>query len=86
MNKYYFTYGSSEKYPFRRGWTEVIAPDLATACAIFRVFHPDCYEGVLNCCDVYSEAEFAKTEMSKEGNYGVRAHEIITLQRELLNN
>ena len=40
MSKFYFTYGS-EGHPFVGGWTEVEAPDLGTACATFRAFHPD---------------------------------------------
>lgn len=86
MNKYYFTYGASEDFPFQRGWTEVIAPNLAAACEIFRMIHPDRYEHTLNCSDIYSEAEFQRTQMCVEGNFGIRAHEIITLQHTLLNN
>lgn len=86
MNKYYFTYGTSEDFPFQRGWTEVVAPDLSAACSLFRMIHPDLYEHTLNCSDVYSEAELQRTQMYAEGNFGVRAHEIITLQHVLLNN
>ncbi|MGN1370613.1 MAG: hypothetical protein ACI4WX_17195 [Aristaeellaceae bacterium] len=85
MNKFYFTYGTSELYPFKGGWTEIVAPDRSAACAIFRMFHPNSYNGCLNCSEVYSRDEFVKTGMYKEGNFGVRAHEVITLKRKLLS-
>lgn len=80
MNKYYFTYGT-EGQPYRGGWTTVEAPDRKTACALFRVFHPNKTEGLLNCSSVYNEEEFRKTRMYKEGNFGVYEQERITLER-----
>ena len=87
MPKFYFTY-SSEGQPFCGGWTEVEAPDRHAACAAFRAYHPDKTEGLLNCCSCYTEEDFKKTSMYQQpdGNFGYRCHEIITLQRELLNN
>lgn len=86
MPKFYFTYGS-EGQPFCGGWTEVEAPDIHAACAAFRAYHPDKIEGLLNCGSVYEEADFMRTAMyGPEGNFGRRCHEIITMQRELLNN
>lgn len=87
MPKFYFTYGS-EGQPFCGGWTEVEAPDRHAACAAFRAYHPDKTEGLLNCCSCYTEEDFKKTSMYQQpdGNFGYRCHEIITLQRELLNN
>lgn len=87
MPKFYFTYGS-EGQPFCGGWTEVEAPDFHAACAAFRAYHPDKTEGLLNCCSCYTEEDFKKTSMYQQpdGNFGYRCHEIITLQRELLNN
>ena len=87
MPKFYFTYGS-EGQPFCGGWTEVEAPDRHAACAVFRVYHPDKTEGLLNCCTVYTEENFKKTSMYQrpDGNFGYRCHETIILRRELLNN
>ena len=86
MSKFYFTYGS-EGHPFVGGWTEVEAPDFDSACAVFRMFHPDKIEGLLNCCTVYVEENFKKTAMyGPAGNFGRRCLETITLQRELHNN
>lgn len=87
MPKFYFTYGT-EGHPFFGGWTEVEAPDFESACSVFRVYHPNKIEPLLNCCTVYTEENFKKTSMYErpDGNFGYRCHETITLRRELLNN
>ncbi|MBQ9348340.1 MAG: hypothetical protein IJT94_13570 [Oscillibacter sp.] len=78
---YYFTYGS-EGQPFRGGWTAVYAPDKETACALFRIFHPN-KDGFLNCCTVYSAEEFQNTSIYRYGNLGAHLHERISFQREV---
>lgn len=87
MPKFYFTYGT-EGHPFFGGWTEVEAPDRHMACTVFRAYHPDKTEGLLNCCSCYTEEDFKKTSMYQrpDGNFGYRCHETIILRRELLNN
>lgn len=80
MRIFYFTYGSDGQ-PFSGGWTEIEAPDVRSACALFRAFHPDKAEGLLNCSSVYSEEGFSKTGMQKEGNLGARCRERITVTR-----
>lgn len=79
---FYFTYGS-EGQPFRGGWTTVYAPDMATAIALFRVFHPDKEEGLLNCCMLYTAEKFLSTSMYRYANLGARLHERIDLHREV---
>ena len=82
MSVFYFTYGTAKGQPFMGGWTEIEAPDRASACALFRAFHPDKTSGLLNCADVYTEANFRRSEMSgPEGNFGARCHERITVTR-----
>ena len=80
MASYYFTYGT-EGQPFFGGWTEIEAPDGRTACALFRAYHPDKTEGLLNCSSVYNEDAFRKTHMPREGNFGAWCHERITVKR-----
>ena len=87
MARFYFTYGSDERFPFRYGWTLVEAPDIHTAHAAFRLFHPDRTpeSHKLNCADVYSEKAFKDTEMYLKGNYDERCHERIVLTREVFS-
>ena len=81
MQHFFFTSGTDGQ-PFCGGWTEIEAPDMSTACAIFRAYHPDRHEGLLNCADVYTEATFKKTGMDgPEGNFGHHCRERITVIR-----
>ena len=77
MNKFYFTYGTDEGYPFEGGWTMVIAPDEAAAVQVFRIYHPN-REGsdFVNCACIYGET-FEQSESYKTGNFGGYCHEII---------
>ena len=84
MKRFYFTYGS-EGQPFCGGWTEVIAPDIDTAIALFRAYHPDRWEGILNCAGAYSEERFRKTSMFANGNLGHRCWETITFSVERIS-
>lgn len=77
MPRYFYTYGSSPDYPFKNGWTEVIALNRGQADAFFRAAHPDIHPGILNCAIVYSEAEFAKSVMMKKTNFGAGCHETL---------
>ena len=85
--KFYFTYGSDERFPYQNGWTEVDAPDKSTACAAFRHYHPDRDPEIpcLNCAEVYTES-FAETLVPFGVNHEGRCHERITLTRELLED
>lgn len=69
MPRFYFTYGTDERYPFQGGWTEIEAPDLHSACQMFRIYHPDKTEGLLNCASFYSEEQFNSSDMPVKGNF-----------------
>lgn len=75
VKKFYFTFGTSESYPFQGGWVEIFAEDRKKAAEVFRKHHPDKFEGTLNCADVYSEEGFSKTKMV-DGNFGERCHAV----------
>ena len=81
METFYFTYGL-EGQPFVGGWTEIIAPDSRTAIDVFRAFHPDKFEGILNCASFYREKVFIGTKMYKDGNFGARCHEKIVITQQ----
>ena len=64
------------------GWIEIEAPDIHAAAALFRAYHPDKTEGILNCSSVYAEEQFERSKMSgPDGNFGRRCHERITVTR-----
>ena len=78
MEKFYFTYGQSESFPFQDGWTEVYAENMGQAQALFRAVHPDKIPGILNCSFTYTEKQFEKGDIYKKGhNYGKACHEVI---------
>lgn len=86
MGKFYFTYGISDQAYFG-GWTEIEAPNMSLACGVFRMYHPDKTEGLLNCSSVYDEQTFRKSDMFTTGNFGFRCHEKITvaIDRKLMD-
>lgn len=79
--RFFFTYGISPSYPFRGGWTEVEAPSYSAARALFRIYHPDKTEGLLNCADIYTEESMMTSDMWRTDNLGSRCHERITVTR-----
>lgn len=79
MNKYYFTFGTSEQFPFCGGWVEVFAPTRAAAVSTFRAKYPDVNEGIVNCSDIYTADQFSRSEMVN-GNLGACCHEILFCQ------
>lgn len=82
MPKYYFTYGTTRHQPFYGGWTEIDAPNMALACAVFDLQHPSKSGGRLNCADVYAEKMFVETQMAETGNFGHKCREKITVNIE----
>lgn len=79
MQKFYFTFGTSEQFPFCGGWVEVVAPDYKTAVRTFRSKYPDVNEGIVNCSDIYTAAQFEGSEMV-DGNLGSKCHETLFCQ------
>lgn len=77
MARFIYTFGSSESFPYRGGWVEVIADDLREAHKKFRAHFPDQTPGILNCCDYYTEDQFIGTDMPITGNRGEYCYEII---------
>ena len=82
MEKFYFTFGTSERFPYCGGWVEVLAPDRSAAVKTFRAKYPDVHEGIVNCADIYTAAQFESSGMSS-GNRGSFCHEILSYKEEL---
>lgn len=74
LSNYYFTFGMDEGYPFKARWVRVEAESLNQAQELFRRHFPDRILGVLNCADYYTEAQFERTGMAAEGNFGRFCH------------
>lgn len=77
MERFYFTFGTSEQFPYCGGWVEVLAPDYHAAVKTFRKKYPDIHKGMVNCSDIYTEEQFKKSEMA-DGNLGATCHEVLT--------
>lgn len=62
MEKVYFTFGSSEKFPYQNTYIIIVARDLRDAIKEFRKRFPDRNpdEPCLNCSFYYSESEWQK--------------------------
>lgn len=73
--KYYFTFGTCESHPYRGGWVEIIAESLNHAIEIFRAKYPD--DGAVRCAFFYTQAQFERTSMIKDGNFGAFCHEVL---------
>lgn len=69
MNKYYFTFGTSPKFPYgEKDFVEVTARTMYESEQRFREAHPDRTPGCLNCAFVYTEAEFNQIRSKYYGN------------------
>lgn len=77
MPNFYFTYGDSPQFPYKNGWTKIIADTMHDATVAFRKAHPDVHEDILNCAFFYNETEFIATGMDKNGNGHTFCHEVL---------
>lgn len=65
---YYFTFGSSEQFPFNDGYIVVMAYDIKDAAKVFKAKYPNKQDStVLNCSDYYSADQFRRIQA--EGYY-----------------
>ena len=83
MQKFYYTFGSDEHYPYSGGYVVIEAADIKVAHTIFRAYFPDRTPGVLNCADYYDEAAFARTGMAEGGNRGLGVQKYIDAREGL---
>lgn len=83
--RFYFTYGSWESYPYHHGWTEVSAPTRKIAIMLFRAYHPHPEgDNYINCANIYTEKEFINTEIYLNGNGGFFEVEVIDVYHEYI--
>lgn len=69
LKDFYFTYGNTDNYPFKGGWTRVTAPSKNIAIATFNEAHP-LKDNTVNCAYFYTYQEFYRTAMPHNGNHG----------------
>ena len=60
MEKYYFTFGSWEKFPYQNTYLVVVASSYGDAVRGFREKHPDVNPDCMNCSDCYSEKQWER--------------------------
>lgn len=58
LQSFFYTFGTSDFFPYQKGWVEVKAPNRQEADTLFRKHYPDHTEGSLNCSDVYDQTSF----------------------------
>ena len=84
LDTFYFTFGSSELYPFQGGWLEITAPNKREAIRVFRKHFPNregsnCY----NAADCYDSDTFKNhTDMLETGNLGAFCHARIEYEED----
>ena len=87
MHKFYFTFGSWERFPYQDGYMIVIAENQSEAIAAFRKKYPDIVENTINCSDYYTEDIWNR--FSSKYYIGKEPKEILyanpSLERELEN-
>lgn len=77
LNKrYFYTFGSDEKFPYQNGWVEVHAAGWNEAHAKFRARFPDRSHNCLNCAFFYDEVKWH--QMDPEHTWhGYHCYEVI---------
>lgn len=63
MKRFYFTFGTSDQFPYQSTYLVVVAPDYNEAVKTFRSKYPDKHEGCLNCSDYYDEKAWEETKV-----------------------
>lgn len=60
MEKYYFTFGSWDGFPYKNAYLIVVASSYKDAIRRFREKHPDVTPDCMNCSDCYCEEQWKK--------------------------
>ena len=60
MEKYYFTFGSWEKFPYQNTYLVVVASSYGDAVRGFREKHPDVNPDCMNCSDCYNAKQWER--------------------------
>ena len=75
MKKFYYSFGTDDMFPLKKGWIIMYANTRLEADRKFRILFPARHDGILNCSFVYNEARWA--EMDPEHTWpGWKCHGI----------
>lgn len=79
LQSFYYTFGTSQSFPFERGWVEVQATDRKEANQLFRAQFPDKIPGIINCAFIYDAEAFERIRevYKNDPNWNV-CHQVIT--------
>lgn len=66
---YFFTFGSSEMFPYQHGYVKVVGTSKDDAIAKFRSKYPDKSENTVNCAFIYTDKEWL--EIIKKHSMGI---------------
>ncbi len=58
LPSFFYTFGTSESFPYQKGWVKVKAKDREQADQLFRKYFPDKTPGYLNCSSIYTSDLF----------------------------
>ncbi|MDE6625597.1 MAG: hypothetical protein K2K56_04420 [Lachnospiraceae bacterium] len=72
--KTYFTFDSTETFPFQNTYLIIEGVSQEDCTAEFRCRYPDIIEGILNCSSAYSEEEWEKVKSSFDGRKHCEYH------------
>lgn len=74
MQEFYFTFGSSNGFPYQGGYLIVVAHTKEEAFEKFRRKYPDRHEDTLNCAFYYTRKEWESLSTHDMGE----CHEVIS--------
>ena len=80
LHSFYYTFGTSESFPYQKGWVVVKAKDRVQADELFRSKFPDRTPGILNCSSVYPESLFDSKKNTWPEHWRI-CHETIVPER-----
>lgn len=76
MNKFFYTFGSDEKFSYQNGWVEVHAANWEEVHEKFRAHFPDRHSNCLNCAFFYSEEQWRQMDPEHKW-HGYSCNEVI---------
>ena len=74
LSNYYFTFGTDGRYPSRGGWVQIETESMNQAMEVFQQRFPGLTPEMLNCADYYTQAQFERTDMARNGNFHAGCH------------